>query len=162
MVMEDFLDYLNDLYDNTIDLLSEFWDDVSEWVSNAWNWLHKFLYEKYEKIKDWFGKLADWAEKQIKKLKGGPVVITNPRVGLGKQIGDAIKNETPITSAQFRNLGAQYKAEQFQKAEINTFSMNGEQIDEMAAFDANVVENPYAFNKLMEEKNGVVVIKDKD
>lgn len=158
--MEDFLDFIGSLYDDTVDALSSFWDSFTDWISDVWNWLKNFFYKVYECIESWFEALGDWAEKELKKLskKVGSIVISTPDSPIGGEIKKLVGEIPPMSIDQFRAMGASQKVAQYQDAEINGLTMDGDQIINLAAFDAKVVQNPSEFCKIMEERCGVIRI----
>ena len=158
--MEDFLDFIGSLYDDTVDALSSFWDSFTEWVSDVWNWLKNFFYKAYECIESWFEALGDWAEKELKKLSSiGTVVISDSNSPIGEQISDIVSKIPPMSLKDFKAKGASQKVAQYQDAEINGLTMDGNQIVGISAFDAKTVLNPNGFRQVIEERGGAVALK---
>lgn len=158
--MEGFLDFLASLYDDAVDVLGSFLDSFAEWVSDVWNWLKNFFYKAYECIESWFEALGDWAEKELENLSSdGTVVISDTNSPIGEQIKKLVGQIPTMSKDQFRAMGASQKVAQYQDAEINGLTMDGDQIVGISAFDAKTVLNPNGFRQVIEERGGAVALK---
>lgn len=156
--MEDFLDFIGSLYDDTVDALSSFWDSFTDWISDVWNWLNRFFYKAYECIVSWFEALGDWAEEELKKLSSSGKIVISQNDTIKRIVEESEEKFGAMSPDEFRRAGQ--KVKQYQDAEINGLSIDGNQITGLSAFDAREVQNPDEFRRVMEERDGLLVLKN--
>ena len=124
-------------------------ETLIEWASKAWDWLKNFIPYVYDQIVSLLGVVKDWIKEALDVLADVSdkiqAVLTDPRYEKGKRIIEILRESNGSKIPDNANSVA--------------FTMTDETVNKMASFSSNNIEEPAQFDTLMEENDGVLIIR---
>lgn len=133
------------------ELLVDVYEKIKEWVKNAYNWLHNFFKITYDKICSWIDVLSSWIEEKLGI--DDSFILTDPFSKIGSKIRDI------LNSSEINNSENGLSLSDFKNGVVGLHTKS-EQLKDITTFSAEVVENPDKFNTMLQENDGVIVIKN--